>query len=67
VRLRDEAKAQAVYAGMQPLTAADIAETVVWCVTRPPHVNVNVIELMPAQQAFGAFAVQREPRDPKAS
>ncbi|MFL5263034.1 MAG: SDR family NAD(P)-dependent oxidoreductase [Anaeromyxobacteraceae bacterium] len=65
VRLRDEAKARSVYAGMQPLTALDIAETVLWCVTRPPHVNVNVLEIMPVQQAFGPFAVQRDPRDPR--
>lgn len=60
VRLKDAEKAQSVYRGMQPLTADDIADTVLWCVTRPPHVNVNVIELMPVQQAFGPFSVQRK-------
>jgi 3-hydroxy acid dehydrogenase/malonic semialdehyde reductase len=60
VRLKDEAKAKAVYQGVQPLTAADVADAVLWCVTRPPHVNVNVLELMPAQQGFGPFAVDRE-------
>jgi 3-hydroxy acid dehydrogenase / malonic semialdehyde reductase len=60
VRLKDAAKAQSVYRGMQPLTAEDIADTVVWCVTRPPHVNVNVIELMPVQQGFGPFLVDRK-------
>ncbi len=59
VRLKDEKKASAVYAGMQPLTAEDIADTVAWCVTRPPHFNVNVIELMPTAQAFGPFPVHR--------
>jgi 3-hydroxy acid dehydrogenase / malonic semialdehyde reductase len=59
VRLKDPEKAQAVYRGIQPLTAEDIAETVVWCVTRPPHVNVNVIELMPVRQAFAPFSVHR--------
>ncbi|HTT72447.1 MAG TPA: SDR family NAD(P)-dependent oxidoreductase [Anaeromyxobacteraceae bacterium] len=59
VRLRDESKARAVYQDMQPLSAEDVAEAVLWCVTRPAHVNVNVVELMPTQQAFGPFAVDR--------
>src|SRR5512142_596570 len=53
VRLKDAEKARAVYRGVTPLTSEDIADTVVWCVTRPAHVNVNAIELMPVQQAFG--------------
>lgn len=60
VRLKDEGKAKAVYHGMQPLTAEDVAETVSWCVARPPHFNVNVIEMMPADQAFSAFSVHRK-------
>ncbi len=59
VRLRDSDKANAVYRGVEPLTAGDVADTVLWCVTRPPHVNVNVIEIMPVQQAFGPFAIHR--------
>src|SRR5574341_23252 len=53
----DSQRAGKVYEGMQPLSAADIADTVLWCVTRPPHVNVNTIEVMPVQQAFSPFAV----------
>ncbi len=56
----DAGKASKVYQGMQPLTAADIADTILWCVTRPAHVNVNALELMPVQQAFSPFAVHRE-------
>jgi 3-hydroxy acid dehydrogenase/malonic semialdehyde reductase len=59
VRLKDAEKAKAVYKGVDPLTSDDIADTVLWCITRPPHLNVNVIELMPAQQAFSPFAVHR--------
>jgi NADP-dependent 3-hydroxy acid dehydrogenase YdfG len=59
VRLKDPEKAEAVYAGVDALTAEDIADTVLWCVTRPAHLNVNVVELMPAQQGFGPFAVHR--------
>ncbi len=60
VRLGDPEKARRVYQGMQPLTAADVAEAVHWCVTRPPHVNVNVLELMPERQAFSPFQVKRD-------
>lgn len=56
----DEAKAANVYEGVQPLTAQDIAESILWCITRPAHVNVNRIELMPVQQAFGPFAISRD-------
>jgi len=55
----DDARASKVYDGMKPLSAEDIADTVAWCVTRPPHVNVNTIEVMPVQQAFSPFAVSR--------
>jgi 3-hydroxy acid dehydrogenase / malonic semialdehyde reductase len=56
----DKAKADAVYAGMQPLTAADVAEAVYWAATLPPHVNVNTIELMPVAQSFAPFQVARD-------
>jgi 3-hydroxy acid dehydrogenase/malonic semialdehyde reductase len=55
----DAEKAKAVYAGVTPLSAEDVAEAVLWAVTRPPHVNVNTVELMPVQQAFSPFAVHR--------
>jgi NADP-dependent 3-hydroxy acid dehydrogenase YdfG len=59
VRLRDAERARKVYEGLQPLTAADVADAVHWVVTRPAHVNVNVVELMPEAQAFSPFAVKR--------
>lgn len=55
----DRAKADAVYAGTDPLTAEDIAETVFWIASRPAHVNINTIEMMPVCQAFSPFAVSR--------
>ena len=59
VRLKDAEKARAVYQGVTPLSAADVADAIHWVVTRPPHVNVNLLELMPEQQAFSPFAVKR--------
>jgi 3-hydroxy acid dehydrogenase/malonic semialdehyde reductase len=56
----DAAKADAVYSGMQPLTADDIAESIYWAATLPQHVNVNTIELMPTAQSFAPFQVARE-------
>jgi len=59
VRLKDPEKARAVYQGLTPLSAADVADAIHWVVTRPPHVNVNVLELMPEAQAFSPFTVKR--------
>jgi hypothetical protein len=56
----DSDKADQVYTGTEPLTAFDIAETVSWVVNRPAHVNINSLELMPVDQAWGALAVHRE-------
>ena len=49
-----------VYKGTEPLTAEDIAETVRWIVSQPPHVNVNTLELMSIDQTWGPLAVHRE-------
>lgn len=51
VRFRgDRERADKVYEGMTALGADDIAETVVWCATRPAHVNVCEVILMPVDQ-----------------
>ena len=55
----DKDKAAAVYQGMRPLTAEDIADAVEWVTTTPAHVNINIIELMPLDQSFAPFAVER--------
>ena len=47
----DKSKAKEVYAGMNPLTAEDIAETIVWVASRPPHVNIDEILIKPTDQA----------------
>ncbi|HUR60101.1 MAG TPA: SDR family NAD(P)-dependent oxidoreductase [Opitutaceae bacterium] len=61
VRFRgDTARAAKVYEGVgAPLGADDIAEAVFWVATRPAHVNVNAIEIMPVAQAFNAFKIDR--------
>lgn len=58
----DAERAAAVYDGTEPLTADDVAEAVHWVATLPPHVNINVIEMMPVGQAFGALPVVRAAR-----
>jgi NADP-dependent 3-hydroxy acid dehydrogenase YdfG len=52
VRLKgDDAKAKKVYEGMNPLTAEDIAEILVWVASRPAHVNIDEILVKPVDQA----------------
>jgi hypothetical protein len=41
VRMKDDAKANAVYQGVAPLTAHDVAECVRWCLMLPDHVNID--------------------------
>jgi 3-hydroxy acid dehydrogenase / malonic semialdehyde reductase len=47
----DTDRAKQVYQGLIPLTAVDIAETMLFCITRPPHVNISEILLVPTAQA----------------
>lgn len=57
----DAERAAQVYAGVaEPLTADDVADTIVWAVTRPPHVNVDLLVLRPRAQASNT-KVAREP------
>jgi serine 3-dehydrogenase (NADP+) len=55
----DAAASGALYAGAQPITAADIAETLWWVANLPPHLNINRIEVMPSSQSFAGFQVHR--------
>jgi NADP-dependent 3-hydroxy acid dehydrogenase YdfG len=47
----DAAKAGKVYEGMTPLTAEDVAETLVWVTSRPPHVCIDELVIKPTDQA----------------
>lgn len=48
----DENQADDVYAGLTPLKAEDVAETIRWIISQPLHVNINRIEIMPVHQAL---------------
>jgi serine 3-dehydrogenase len=49
-----------LYGGATPMTAEDIAATVLWIATLPPHLNINTLELMPVSQSFAGFQVARD-------
>ena len=55
----DKKRADAVYAGVEPLTGDDIAEAIAWAAQLPAHMNVNDMVLMPARQA-GAYYTYRK-------
>ncbi|HEY4974250.1 MAG TPA: SDR family NAD(P)-dependent oxidoreductase [Steroidobacteraceae bacterium] len=56
----DAAAARAPYADMRPLLTQDVVDIVTSILRLPAHVNVNAIEVMPVQQSFAAFAVDRK-------
>jgi 3-hydroxy acid dehydrogenase/malonic semialdehyde reductase len=58
----DATKAAAPYQNTEPLTPDDIADAVHWVTTRPPRVNVNVLQVMPVVQAFGPLLIHRAPK-----
>jgi 3-hydroxy acid dehydrogenase / malonic semialdehyde reductase len=55
----DKEKAGKVYEGFTPLYENDIAEAVLFAVTRPPHVNINDLVIMPAAQANTSKTVKK--------
>ncbi|PKY10349.1 SDR family oxidoreductase [Acidithiobacillus marinus] len=55
----DAERAANVYAGMEPLVAADIAEAIVWVVSRPAHVNIDEIIIKPRDQARAGLVHRR--------
>lgn len=55
----DQAASDKLYAGANPMTAEDIADTIFWVASQPAHLNINRIELMPTSQSFAGFQVHR--------
>jgi serine 3-dehydrogenase (NADP+) len=60
VRTGSQDASDKLYAGVNPMTAQDIADTIRWIAELPPHLNVNRIEVMPVNQDFAGFRVARE-------
>lgn len=61
-RYHGDAEAAArVYAGVaEPLTAEDVADVIVWTLTRPPHVNVDLLVVRPRAQASNTLVAREE-------
>ena len=57
----DQAAADAVYKGTVPLSADDVAEQIAHIANLPDHININRIEMVPVRQAWGPYAIFREP------
>ncbi|RSH88352.1 uncharacterized protein EHS24_000890 [Apiotrichum porosum] len=55
----DEEKAAAVYKGFDPLVAEDIAEEIVWCALRPPHVQIAELYVLPTAQASATIIARK--------
>jgi serine 3-dehydrogenase len=55
----DQSASDSLYAGTHPMTGQDIAATVLWIATLPPHLNINQLELMPVSQSFAGFQYAR--------
>ena len=56
----DKEASDKLYAGMDPMTAGDLADLFWWLANLPPHLNINTVELMPVSQSFAGFTVDRE-------
>lgn len=56
----DKEASDKLYAGMNPMTAEDLADLFWWLAGLPPHLNINTIELMPVSQSWAGFTVNRE-------
>jgi NADP-dependent 3-hydroxy acid dehydrogenase YdfG len=61
----DRKAAKAVYEGLKPLTAEDIAECVLFAVTRPPHVDIDEIVVRPVAQATASVVARKPARSRK--
>jgi 3-hydroxy acid dehydrogenase / malonic semialdehyde reductase len=60
IRFGNDEQAAKTYEGLEPLKPEDIAEAVHWIASRPPHVNVNLLSMMPVCQSFARPALARK-------
>ncbi|MEO5630174.1 MAG: SDR family NAD(P)-dependent oxidoreductase [Thermomonas sp.] len=56
----DQGASDSLYTGANPMTADDIAQTIFWVASLPPHLNVNRLEIMPTSQSVAGFQVARD-------
>jgi len=56
----DKQASEKLYSGMNPMTADDLADLFWWLATLPPHLNINIVELMPVTQSWAGFSIERE-------
>jgi len=60
VRFGDKEKAKNMYKGLKPLTGDDVADAVVFCASRPSHVNIAEITMLAARQATATIVYREE-------
>ncbi|PVB59864.1 SDR family NAD(P)-dependent oxidoreductase [Labrenzia sp. 011] len=56
----DRESYDALYGGANAIQPEDIASTVYWIATQPPHLNINSLEIMPVSQSWGGWQIARE-------
>ena len=56
----DKQASDKLYAGVDPMTGDDLAETIWWVANLPRHLNINTLELMPVNQSWAGFALHRQ-------
>ncbi len=59
----DQARYDSIYQGANAIQPPDIAETILWLLNQPAHLNVNSLELMPVSQAWNNFAIHRHSQE----
>lgn len=58
----DTERASKVYQGLTPLTPEDVADTILFCATRPAHVNISEVLLVPTEQASATLVYRQQSR-----
>jgi serine 3-dehydrogenase len=56
----DKEASDKLYAGVNPMTSEDLADLFWWIANLPPHLNINIVELMPVNQSWAGFAIHRD-------